>query len=411
MKVLVCSDIHIGRVPSVTPSLQYDGHAGWEAVVGKAVELKVDVLCLVGDVIHQERSFLEAYGPLLLGLEQLKEAGIEVVAVGGNHDWSLLPRLVKEHQAIRILGFGGKWDACTLGGVTFVGWSFPASHIFNDPFDTFDPSMVEETGLSLGLLHCEISSSGGRYAPVQASRFLTSKVNIWALGHIHGKADIVPGKAFYCGSPFAFDKSEEGQHGVFLLESDEEVQTWKPITFLPLCPYRFETLEVDITTVSNEEELKSIIASNMRVFAQTLDYSGTLYCKLLLRGIQTIGLDVQAIMEGISLDQLHMVYPDGKTAQLLGDFEDASHLDVDLVELSKGTNPAALLAKLLVDEADREELSASYRELENESQDASAYQMLGMKSADFRPGETEQKVLQAGKHLLRAILAQLQETR
>ena len=52
MRILACADIHLGRKPELAQS----GHAAWDAIIQKALELAVDVVVLAGDVVEHERN-------------------------------------------------------------------------------------------------------------------------------------------------------------------------------------------------------------------------------------------------------------------------------------------------------------------------------------------------------------------
>src|SRR5690606_34254660 len=135
MKLLCTGDLHLGRRSSRLPS-HLDGRthscAGcWDQVVALALEESVDVVALSGDLVDRDNRFYEAVGPLESGLRRLADAGIEIVAVAGNHDHDVLPRLVDAlgPEAFRLLGRGGVWERATVrrgGRVLHIdGWSFP----------------------------------------------------------------------------------------------------------------------------------------------------------------------------------------------------------------------------------------------------------------------------------------------
>ena len=69
MKILACSDIHIGRIPSIPDTSLASSVSAWDAIVEQALDKHVDVVVLSGDVVDQDDAWFEAYGPLL---KQLK---------------------------------------------------------------------------------------------------------------------------------------------------------------------------------------------------------------------------------------------------------------------------------------------------------------------------------------------------
>src|SRR5690606_30847102 len=99
MRVLCAGDLHIGRRPTRLPSdvdsSRLSCARSWESIVDYAVDQRVDVLALSGDVVDQSNKFYEAIGPLERGLARLRAAGVATVAVAGNHDHDVLPQLAR----------------------------------------------------------------------------------------------------------------------------------------------------------------------------------------------------------------------------------------------------------------------------------------------------------------------------
>ena len=100
--MLAIGDVHLGTAPSGVPGAA----ASWgvvpdeltpAAALGLAVDLAidegVDAVLFAGDVVESTNARFEAMPPLEEGVRRLFEAGIEVVAVAGNHDVEALPRV------------------------------------------------------------------------------------------------------------------------------------------------------------------------------------------------------------------------------------------------------------------------------------------------------------------------------
>lgn len=379
MKILCCADIHMGRIPSVPYLENLTSHSSWDAIVDKALELSVDVLVLAGDVVEQEEHWFEAYGPLLSGLEKLGSAGIQVIGVGGNHDYSVFPRLARESPFIKIVGLGGNWEHFDYKGVRFVGWSFAQRSMKENPLDSFNKNLLDIRLPMLGLLHCDVGTdSTTPYAPVPNSAFSQTGIPWWVLGHIHKGGFIGGGNAFYCGSPYALDSNEEGMHGVWLLERQENSSSrisWQDPVLLQLCPYRFETCTIDVEGAASEEQLLTSLTQGLRVFASSLEWSGTLLCKLLLTGRIARTLDIPKILTREHLESLWIPVGEG-AVRTLASYEDRTVLDIDLENLSSGKDAIALLANKLLDDQEVQTLAQHYRRLDEESFNARPYQRL-----------------------------------
>ena len=244
MKILACADIHIGRIPSVPGRTGISGRSAWEAVVDKAIELKVDALVLAGDVVEYDNAWFEAYGALIKGLGKLASTGIKVFAVAGNHDAEVFARIAAKSDDIRLLGMNGTWEKVEFQEVTILGWSFPKPNCLSNPFDSFPSEMKAISGPVLGLLHCDLNGAkaNSHYAPVPEDVLKNSTVPLWVLGHIHKPILDQEQGYFYCGSPFSLDSGEQGAHGIWLLENTNG-RNWNR-TFIPLSPWRFDVCTV-----------------------------------------------------------------------------------------------------------------------------------------------------------------------
>ncbi|MDN5333698.1 MAG: repair protein SbcD/Mre11 [Sphaerochaeta sp.] len=402
MRILACADIHMGRKPELAQS----GHAAWDAIIQKAIELAVDVVALSGDVVEHERTWLSVYGPLLSGLEKLKRAGIHVVGVGGNHDWSVFPRLAEDSDAIKILGLKGTWESYDIQDVRFIGWSFPHPHVDDSPLDSFDSSLVDPSHLSLGLLHADFGQRTSSYAPIDEYALLLTGIPLWMLGHIH-KGGIVGGStAYYCGSPFALDVQETGAHGVYLLET-EQGRTWKEPLFIPICPYRYEICKVNITGIQDLESLRRAVTQSVRAYIDQLSPSGTVAVSLVYTGYLHPSLNLHQVFSSESGDSELLFQEQDLEVLLLNRQEDATELEVDLDQLAKGNGPQALLARMLGDSKALEQLGATYQRLEAESFNTRGFNLLHRTSLSHEEAVNRGK--RAALQLLRAMEIQRRE--
>ena len=398
MKILCCADIHMGRIPSVMHPKNLTSHTSWDAIVEKALALTVDVLVMAGDVVDHDNHWFEAYGPLLAGLEKLGTEGIQVIAVGGNHDYSVFPQLAKESPYIRVLGLGGTWEHFDHKGVRFVGWSFAQRYMRENPLEYFNRDLVDDTDLPIvGLLHCEVGAAPlSQYAPIQKSAFSQTSLSWWVLGHIHKGGPIQEGNVFYCGSPYALDSNEEGSHGVWLLENPGN-SFWKDPKFIQLCPYRFETCVVDLEGVKAEEDVRTSITQGLREFASSRQSEGTLLCKLVLVGCIGRTLDISKILTREHLESLWI--PVGECeVHTLSTYVDNTTLDIDLIQLREGKDAIALLASKLLDDHAIEQMALHYKSLDEESFNASTYQIL--KQTPKSDEEYRRLAREAAKRLL-----------
>src|SRR5690606_12051628 len=224
-----------------------------------AIAEGVVAVVLAGDVLDDENDFFEAFGDLRAGAQRLSDAGIRLVAVAGNHDVAVLPRLAQAVPGVSLLGAGGVWESLTLelGGsaVNLVGWSWPQRTVVASPLVGLDARLRSlPPGVTLGVLHCDLDQPQSRYAPVASADLQDGRVDAWLLGHVHKPTFArVPGGTWvgYLGSVFAADPGEEGERGAWLLEVAGDGLGATPV---PLSPVRYDSLTVDVSDVSSPDD-------------------------------------------------------------------------------------------------------------------------------------------------------------
>lgn len=249
---------------------QFAAKHGWLDLVDQAIARGVDLVLLSGDVVERANRYFEAFGPLEEGIAALARAGIPVVAVAGNHDYDVLPKLASTFTSdqFRLLGAGGRWERHTVvrGGSPVLhidGWSFPARHVRTSPLATYRPDPTAGAPL-LGLLHTDLDQADSRYAPVSSAELLGAPPNFWLLGHIHKpilrEANDRP-RFLYPGSLTALNPTEPGGHGPWLLTVQGRLFT---VQHIPRSPVRYENLPVDLTGVADPHEVDKRIARTLR---------------------------------------------------------------------------------------------------------------------------------------------------
>lgn len=371
MKLLCAADIHLGRQPSRLPP-ELAGRAGtlgpaeaWRRLVDLALEERVDGLLLAGDVVDRDDDFFEAYADLRAGAERLAAARIPVLAVAGNHDTRVLPRLAEAVAGVTLLGRGGSWEAETLAGqdgvrATVVGWSFPEPVTSDDPLASPLPPRGAEA--TIGLLHCDRDQTGSAYAPVRSADLRAASVDAWLLGHVH-RPDIAPGErpTGYLGSLAATDPGEPGAHGAWLLEVAGDGRL--SLHSRPLAPLRWERLEVDVSGLDAAAEVPVRITRALDRLHERLAVEGqraeAVGCRLALVGRTALRAEAARILSRDDPKDA-LVSHDG-TAYFVHAWRLEALPALDLEALAREPSPVGLLARklrLLQGHGDPEERAA-----------------------------------------------------
>jgi DNA repair protein SbcD/Mre11 len=278
-EILCIGDIHLGRRASGIPADLSDHgvdpgalspRAAWAAAVELAQSRGVRAVVLLGDVVDADRHYMEVWGQLFDRVRALVEAGIEVVAIAGNHDVDALPRLARQIRGCKLLGKGGAWETHVLSDAAgaelrLVGWSFPRTHVDASPLGTF-PALEPSEAPTLGLLHGDLDATASRYAPFTRRELESTPCHAWLLGHQHKPTLGGAGRPLgYLGSLTPLDPSETGPHGPWILEVDgPRIARLEQVALAPL---RWETRKIAVDGTDGEFDV--MLVREIREAAET----------------------------------------------------------------------------------------------------------------------------------------------
>jgi DNA repair protein SbcD/Mre11 len=380
VKILCVGDIHLGRQPSRLPSHVID-HPGarslgptgaWERTVAFAIAARVDAVLLAGDVVEQEDDFYEAFSDLRAGVALLTGAGIEVLAVAGNHDVQVLPRLAETVPGFRLLGRGGRWEVADIKGrdgaltTRVLGWSFPAARVHSSPFSQRVPTWREGATPLIGLLHCDRDAPGSPYAPVPTRELEDVPTDAWLLGHVHKPDPLSPPRPIgYLGSLTGLDPGEPGARGPWLLEI---TASGLGISHVPLAPLRWEEVQVDVTDVGRDEEVHRAVIGAIDALHDLVTSASVnpaaIGCRLRLTGRNDLRGAIERRLR--SEDPREIVHTRDGITYFVHDWRMAVLPALDLEELAKGRDPAGLLARKIL--VLRDDKSSERRQLVADAQ-------------------------------------------
>jgi exonuclease SbcD len=360
VKILCCGDVHIGRrsarLPEHVDGREVSSAACWHRIVDLALAERVDVVALSGDIVDQDNRYYEATGPLEAGLRRLAEARILTVAVAGNHDHDVFPRLADELGAdrFRLLGRGGRWERVTVrsrnGALHVVGWSFPSARVTESPLASFPAGRPSDDAPVLGLLHADLDQPRSDYGPVSLAELRAAPVDFWLLGHVHAPRLLeAPGAAsvLYPGSPQALDPGEPGRHGVWIVEVGPG-RSFRA-RMAPLSSVRYDVVEVDVDGVSEPEELDRRVSAALRAhFADAAVEGGALrYVSYRVRVVGRTALH-RSVAARLAALRADLELGSGSVAGYVESVEVRTRPARDLAELAQGNDPVGVLARLLI---------------------------------------------------------------
>jgi len=356
--LLAIGDIHLGRTPAALhPDLaaqaaQLGPEAAWSRAVTEAINRNVDAVLLAGDVVERSRDLLVAYGDLKNGIEKLATAGIPVLAVAGNHDTLVLPRLAREIDALQLLGAEGRWQEKSVGKLSVIGWSFPRPQVRRSPLQDFP--QISQPERVIGLLHCDRDQTDSPYAPVSSAELEAAPTAAWLLGHIHQPDPLSTARPIgYLGSLSALRASEIGARGPWLLrwsESGIEMEQ------LPLAPLRYEALELDLSELERAEMLAEATLAAARELAARLGRHEFLPDVVGLR-LQLVGrcrFERELLASSARLVEESRPWRERGMLFFIQKIDIRTEADFDLDEIAQRSDPCGLLARRLLILADPE---------------------------------------------------------
>ncbi len=138
--------------------------------------------------------------------------------------------------------------------LTVYGYAFTSHSYHGRPISGFS---ANRDGFKILCAHADTDNSLSVYAPISASELESSGLDYAALGHIHTKPEILKsGNTVYAysGCIAGRDFTEFGEKGGILVTLDRlnEAKTVKAER-IRFCPWRYETIELDITGVPENE--------------------------------------------------------------------------------------------------------------------------------------------------------------
>jgi DNA repair protein SbcD/Mre11 len=249
VKFLHISDVHLGCTRYQLPESPRDFFDAWIDILQKyAVGEKVDFVIMCGDFFHKRNVPPETMNYAVAGLNLLKEAGIPVVTIEGNHDqkhtdseyswlrslanWDLLYLLEPTNEGGRIIY--KSWDDGRGGFVDIGRARIFGSHWYGASANWAIPMLTEaikenrrEGAFHILMLHTDVEGHQTHPIPalsIAALSELKSVTDYVGLGHTHMHYEI-DNWAFNPGSIEVTNISEYREtRGVFLVEVDDNNQ-------------------------------------------------------------------------------------------------------------------------------------------------------------------------------------------
>lgn len=250
MKFLHIADIHLGCRRYNLDERTKDFFRAWhDVIVNHVIPDQVDFVLIAGDFFDRRNIDPQAMNHAIAGLDLLKDAGIPVIAIEGNHDqrdaishfswmrslssWGYLKLLEPTRAEDGVLALE-PWDEedrtgsyIDIGSARIFG-----SHWYGASANAAIPLLADalrrasEVGrFNILMLHTDVEGQINRPIPaltISRLKELKALTNYVALGHTHKRFDL-DNWAFNPGAlePTSIDEYKD-ERGAFLVEVDDE---------------------------------------------------------------------------------------------------------------------------------------------------------------------------------------------
>jgi len=291
----------LGRLPEgqngVVEELREATFRAYEAVIELCLRENVDFLVVAGDVYDGADRSLKAQLRFRDGLRRLSDAGIRAFVVHGNHDpldgWADAIKLPDGVHDFGSVLESVVFEKAGRAVARIHGISYPTRQIGNRFGTGFQ--RVGDEPFQIGLFHCNVGGDTRHdpYAPRTESELAESKLDYWALGHIHESVVLRPSDPFigYPGNTQGRHINEAGPRGCFLVRVTARGVLDGVPEFVATDRIRWLNGDVDITGMETLDALLVRIEDLMQELAEraegrsvvtriTLRGRGPLHCAL-----------------------------------------------------------------------------------------------------------------------------------
>ena len=241
-------------------------------LVDLAIRERVAFVLLVGDIF--DGSWRDFNTALFFAqrMGQLREAGIRVFVITGNHDAaSTIEKNLRPPDNVSILSKNGPETVHLQNlGVAIHGQGYPQREVQEDLAAGFP--MAEPHAFNIGLLHTALTGRPGHepYAPTNTDILTSKGYDYWALGHVHQR-EVVSHDPWivFPGCIQGRHIKEEGPKGCTLVHVQEGQVS--EVNHYDLDVLRWQSCQVDLEECDCEEHVWFAVRRGLEAAADDAD--------------------------------------------------------------------------------------------------------------------------------------------
>jgi len=277
IKILHTADVHLDsplkslalKDEALQATVQTATRSAFIRIVDTALFEDVSALLISGDLFDGAERSAKTASFLIMEMDRLKDAGIPVFYIKGNHDAeNPITGEVSLPENVHI--FDGRGGKVQLGdtniwihGVSFAGRHAPESLL--SKFGAPEPDAV-----NIAMLHTSLAGSQGHdtYAPCSIADLTKMGFDYWALGHIHIRQ--IHSEAPWIvmpGIPQGRDIGEAGSKSATMISIEDGNIS---VSEVPTSAAEFVDLLVNISGIESDDDLRQHIRDVLLNTSQNL---------------------------------------------------------------------------------------------------------------------------------------------
>jgi len=244
----------------------------FENLVRLACERRVDFVVIAGDLFDGERDDYASALFLSRQLYRLRDAGIRLFMLAGNHDAaSKMTRSLTLPDNARMLSHlePETIDLPDLG-VAIHGQGFAKSAEMRNLVAAYPQSIPGR--FNVGILHTSLAGREGHepYAPCTVTELVAKGYDYWALGHVHTR-EVVSARPWivFPGNTQGRHVREPGAKGCYVVSVDDPGTA--RLEFVPLDGLRWEVCRVSAADCERPTELLGAVTAALDALVAQAD--------------------------------------------------------------------------------------------------------------------------------------------
>jgi DNA repair protein SbcD/Mre11 len=231
-----------------------------ENLVDLSIERQAALLVIAGDLYDGNWKDYATGLFFSKQMSRLRDAGVEVVMVRGNHDAaSQLTRSLRLPSNVRDLSTSEPETVVYESiGVACHGQGYAQRAVTHDLAASYPPPIAGL--LNLGVLHTALSGREGHepYAPTSVAALAARGYDYWALGHVHTREVLSEAPwIVFPGNLQGRHVREAGPKGATVVEVVDGRIT--SVTHVALDTVRFATLRIDVSEQASADEALDLV--------------------------------------------------------------------------------------------------------------------------------------------------------